>query len=53
MIDNQLFFKVFFFKNKRALGIKNAGESTGVGLSARRRLVPCLDGEITIKHNNN
>ena len=53
MIDNQLFFKGFFFKNKRALGIENAEALIGVGLSARGRIVPCLDGEITIKHNNN
>jgi hypothetical protein len=53
MIDNILFFKEFFLKNKRALGIENADQSRGVGLSAQRRMVPCLDGEITITYNNN
>jgi hypothetical protein len=43
---------MFFFKKKSALGIENAETTLGVGLSARRRVMPCLNGEIFIKHNN-
>jgi hypothetical protein len=53
MIDNLLFFKGFIFKNMRALGIENAEALIGVGLSTQRRLMPCLNGEIIIKHNTN
>jgi hypothetical protein len=43
---------MFFFKKKSALGIENAETTLGVGLTVRRRIKPCLNGEISIKHNN-